>query len=251
VRRRSETEGWNRTRSALAALVGTGAVLVLAACGSSSSGGGSPSEQAASMPGSRQVVIPTDREVTLMVPQCPADTGATTEGQQQATIPENEVIVPSEEEATGALEGANRIVLPKDSGVHTVLISACTTGSSSSSGGSSGGGGGGGGGSSQMTPPSPGPNTVTITPGEQGSAKEKSAAALPGVGQVVLPEGSDADTVIVPPCVGSAPQQSGGSSGGGSSGGGGAPTSNVILPAESEGGRVTAPNCSVPTPPSG
>jgi hypothetical protein len=204
----------SRTRGALAALAGAGAILVLAACGSSSSGGGSPSEQAASMPGSRQVVIPTNREVTLMVPQCPADTGATTEGQQQATTPEQEVIVPSEQESTGALEGANRIALPKNSGVHTVLISACTTGSSSSSGGSSGGGGGGGG-SSQMTPPSPGPNTVTITPGEEGSAKEKSAAALPGVGQVVLPEGSDADTVIVPPCAGSAPQQSGGSSGGG------------------------------------
>jgi hypothetical protein len=247
------TQLGGRTRGAFAALAGAGAILVLAACGSSSSGGGSPSEQAASMPGSRQVVIPTDREVTLLVPQCPADTGSTTEGQMQSTTPENEVVVPSGEEATGALEGENRIVLPKNSGVHTVLISACTSGSSSSSGGSSGGGGGGS--SSQGTPPSPGPNAVTITPGEEGSAEQKSASALPGVGQVVLPEGSDADTVIVPPCAGSAPSSGGGSSGGGSSGGssggGGAPTSNVVLPAESEGGRVTAPNCTVPPPPSG
>jgi hypothetical protein len=188
------------------------------------------------MPGSRQVVVPTDREVTLLVPQCPADTGSTSEGQMQSTTPENEVIVPSGEEATGALEGENRIVLPKDSGVHTVLISACTsTPSQQSSGGSSGGGG---------STPSPGPNTVTITPGEEGSAEEKSAKALPGVGQVVLPEGSDADTVIVPPCAGAGPQSS-------SSSGGGTPTSSVVLPAESERGRVTAPNCTVPPPPSG
>jgi hypothetical protein len=227
-----------RARGALAVLGGAGAVLVLAACGSSSSSsGGSAGEQAASMPGSRQVVIPTDREVTLLVPQCPADTGSTTEGQTQSTTPENEVIVPSGEESTGALEGENRVVLPKNSGVHTVLITACTsTPSQQSSGGSSG---------SQGTPPSPGPNTVTITPGEEGSAEEKSASALPGVGQVVLPDGSDADTVIVPPCAGSSP------SSGGSQSGGGSPTSSVILPAESERGRVTAPNCTVPPPPSG
>jgi hypothetical protein len=232
----------------LGAVTGAGIVLVLAACGSSSSGGGSPGEQAASMPGTRQVVIPTDREVTLLVPQCPADTGATTEEQMKATTPEQEVIVPSGEDATSALEGANRLVLPKNSGVHTVLISPCLAGSSSSSGG---GGGGGGGGGSQMTPPSPGPNTITLTPGAQGSSEEKAAKALPGVGQVVLPEGSDADTLIVPACAGSSGgQQSGGSSGGGGGGGGGQsggqPTSNVILPAESEGGRVTAPNCTVP-----
>lgn len=242
MHRMSGAEVRSRSRGALAVVAGAGAILVLAACGSSSSGGGSPSEQAASMPGSRQVVIPTDREVTLLVPQCPADTGATTEDQQQATTPENEVIVPSGEESQGALKGANRVVLPKDSGVHTVLITACTSGSSSSSGGSSGG-------SSQGTPPAPGPNTLTITPGSEGSSEGKSASALPGVGQVVLPDGSDANTVIVPPCVGAAPAQSGGSSGGSS--GGGAPTANVTLPADAEGGRVTAPNCTVPPPPSG
>jgi hypothetical protein len=199
------------------------------------------------MPGSRQVIIPTDREVTLVVPQCPADTGATTEEQQQATTPDVETEVPSGEDA-GTLEGANRLVLPKNSGVHTVLISACTSGSSQQSGGSSGGSSGGGG-SQQMQPPSPGPNTITITPGAEGTSAERSAKALPGVGQVTLPEGSDANTVIVPACTGTPPQQSGGSSGGSS--GGGAPTSNVVLPAESEGGRVRAPECTVPQPSSG
>ena len=237
---RWNSSGWGRLwKCGLSALAAGALAALLTACGGSkSSSGGSattPAAAAASQPGTRQVVIPTDsNEITLVVPPCPPEAPGTSSGQSggSSTSPASTTELPSGTKPTST--GANRVVLPKGSGIHTVLISPCVS-SSQQSGGSSGG-------ESQQQGP-PGPNTLTLTPGVAGKS-ETTSTTQSGVAQVVVPKGSNAKSVVVPACAGSQPQ------GGGSSGGSGTQSpANVVLPADSPTGTLTAPNCAVPPPP--
>ncbi|MDQ3676046.1 MAG: hypothetical protein M3401_04455, partial [Actinomycetota bacterium] len=69
--------------------------------------------------------------------------------------------------------GSNEVVVPKSSLTQTVAVPPCPE-----------------------KPMAGAANTVLVTPGGAGSAKQKT----PPQDQLVLPENSDATTIIVPPC---------------------------------------------------
>jgi hypothetical protein len=154
----------------------------------------------------------------------PVTTAVMTPGVRTVVIPKQRndisIVVPpcSEAQLSQELEeappGSNEIVVPENALTETVAIQPCSTTSTQS------------GGSTQ-------PNTILLTPGGAGTPPQTSSQQ----NQLVIPDNSRIETVIVPPCT-SQPsgqtQQSG----------------STALPAGAEDQKsVTAPPCAIPKPP--
>jgi hypothetical protein len=195
--------GWAGTTA-----LGMAAVMAVAGCGSSSqsSGGGSsppdPVQMALAAPGVRTVLVPQQRgDLTIVVPPCASAKVV----QESADIP----------------PGSNQVVVPKASLAQTVAVQPCVSGQTASSTGA---------------------GTVVLSPGGAGKSAEQAQTQKPSTqNQLVIPDKSDIQRVIVPPCI--VQMSSSGSSGSSSSGGG---TSNTLaLPATGGEKAVTAPPCEV------
>jgi hypothetical protein len=156
----------------------------------------------------------------------PVTTAVMTPGVRTVVIPKQRndiaIVVPPCSEAQLSQElkeappGSNEIVVPRSSLTETVAIQPCSTTSTQS------------GGSTQ-------PNTILLTPGGTGTPPQSSSQ----MNQLVIPDNSRIETVIVPPCTmqpSGQTQQSG----------------STALPAGAEDQKsVTAPPCAIPPPPSG
>jgi hypothetical protein len=143
--------------------------VVIAAVGS---GGGSKSKSKAKSPpeGGRAVVLPVERSRTVVVPPC--STPVSTTARNAA--------------AGRATPGATAVALPEGPGVRTLLVPHCLprTGATNAAG----------------NLPSAAfivAGSERLTEGQEGAV---TAAGITARSKLILPDGSDATTIVVPPC---------------------------------------------------
>jgi hypothetical protein len=153
-------------------IVGGALIVLLVVIGAVVSGGGSKSKSKAKSPpeGGRAVVLPVERARTVVVPPC--DTPVSTTARNAA--------------AGRGTPGATTLALPKGPGVRTLLVPHCLprTGATNAAG----------------DLPSAAfivAGSERLTEGQEGDVTADGVAAR---SKVILPDGSDATTIVVPPC---------------------------------------------------
>lgn len=196
------------TRRAGACAIAVVLTVGLSACGGSSSksgggGGGAqadPVSMALQAPGVRTVVVPKQRG-DLTVVVPPCN--ATQVDQESTEIP----------------PGSNQIIVPKDTLSQMIAIQPCVEGQKQT-----------------------GQGTILMTPGGAGQSQQQQTQQGEGQqqNQLIIPDNSDLQRVIVPAC-----QVIMSSSSTSSSGGAGTATNSLALPSSGGQRAVTAPPCEV------
>ena len=196
------------TRVTLALMGAASLAVGVSACGgssSSSSGGGAvgdPVAMALQAPGVRTVVVPKQRGDLTIV-----------------VPPCNATQV--DQESTKVPPGSNQILVPKDTLAQTIAVQPCVEGMKQT-----------------------GQGTILMTPGGAGQSQAQQTQQSQGQqqNQLIIPDNSDLQRVIVPACQVIISSSSSSSS---SSGGPATATNSLALPSSGGQKAVTAPPCQV------